>query len=110
MRRIRSSLLTSLRSLDSREFCVDTVPSTCASGGSSRYRHVYSRHRLTPSSRDSPVMFSQAFIRATALTELLLVSLFPFSFHFAAPFLQILKTSPDCLYTLIPYTQNCTLG
>jgi hypothetical protein len=63
----RFSLLTSLRSLDSREFCVDTVPSTCASGGSSRYRHVYSRPRLTPSSRDSLVMFSQAFIRATAL-------------------------------------------
>src|SRR6266849_3737213 len=44
--RSRFSLLTSLRSLDSREFCVDTVPSTCASGGSRRYRHLYSRVRL----------------------------------------------------------------
>ena len=83
----RFSLLTSLRSLLSREFCFDKaitggqnggggfiqkclaeifVPSTSASGGSSRYRQVYSRPRLTPSSRDSLVMFSQAFILATA--------------------------------------------
>jgi hypothetical protein len=61
----RFSLLTSLRSLFSREFCFDIVPSTSASGGSSRYCQVYSRPRLTPSSRDSLVMFSQAFILAT---------------------------------------------
>jgi len=34
----RFSLLASLRTLLSREFCFDIVPSTSASGGSSRYR------------------------------------------------------------------------
>jgi hypothetical protein len=92
----RFSLLTSLRSLDSREFCVDTVSSTCASGGSSRYRQVYSRPRLTPSSRDSLVMFSQAFILATARRRNFCLYR---SFHFLSTlqllFLQILQTFPD---------------
>ena len=37
-----------------------------ASGGSSPYRHLYSRLRVKPSSRDSLTIFSHAFIRATA--------------------------------------------
>ena len=40
--------------------------STWLSGHSNRYRHLYSRLRFKPSSLDSLIMLSHAFIRATA--------------------------------------------
>src|SRR5258705_11273415 len=101
----RFSLLTSLRSLLSREFCADTVPSTSASGGSSRYRQVYSRPRLTPSSCDSLVMFSQASIRATALRRNFCLYR---SFHFLSTS-QLLSCKPANLSQLTLYANSVYL-